>query len=86
MMKEKLQDQAFPGSVGGAIGVIWTIYGEWLGMIPPDLGDIEQVSLTGAVGIFATAIVNLIRRLVYPNQTIQLTDAGERRAQEEITS
>ena len=85
MMKEKLQDQAFPGSVGGAIGIIWTIYGEWLGLIPPELGDIELVSLTGAIGVFATAVVNLIRRFVYPNQTIQ-PDAGERRAQEEITS
>ncbi len=86
MIKEKLQDQVLPGSVGGAVGVIWTTYGAWLEIIPPDLGDVERVALTGAIGIVATALVNLIRRNIYPERYVKQPNVGERRSQEESTS
>ena len=53
--------------------IAWGFYRGW----------VEEAPL---YGIFATALVNLVRRFVYPNQPTQLTDAGERRAQKEITS
>lgn len=64
MNKIELQEQVIPGSVGGAISIIWMTYGEWMDIIPPDMSEVKYVALTAAIGVFATALVNLVRRLI----------------------
>ncbi len=64
MSKIQLQEQVIPGSVGGAISIIWMTYGEWMGIIPPDMSEVKYVALTAAIGVFSTALVNLVRRFL----------------------
>ncbi len=58
------KNQTVPGSIGAAISVIWMVYGEWWGLIPTDLGQTQELALTGAVGILGAAVVNLIMRFI----------------------
>ena len=84
MNKAQLQDQAIPGSVGGAISIIWMTYGEWMGIIPPDLSEVKYVALTAAIGVFATALVNIVRSYLPRMSANSLTQiAGDRRPQNE---
>ncbi|KKM16545.1 hypothetical protein LCGC14_1684780 [marine sediment metagenome] len=64
MNKVQLQEQVIPGSVGGAISIIWMTYGEWMSIIPPNMTEVKYVALTAAIGVFATALVNLVRRFL----------------------
>ncbi len=64
MNKAQLQEQVIPGSVGGAISIIWMTYGEWMEIIPPNMDEVKYVALTAAIGVFATALVNLVRRFL----------------------
>ncbi len=64
MNKVQLQEQVIPGSVGGAVSVIWMTYGEWMGIIPPNMSEVKYVALTAAIGVFATALVNLVRKFL----------------------
>ena len=59
------QKQIVPGTIGGALGVIWMVYGDWLEIVPPELGQTQELALTAAVGVIGTTLVNLVR-LVLP--------------------
>ncbi len=61
MNKFKMEEQAVPGSIGGALSVIWMFYGQWFGWVPPELSDPQQLTLMGAIAIAATTGVNFIR-------------------------
>ena len=84
MNKLQLQEQVVPGSVGGAISIIWMTYGEWMGIIPPDLNEVKYVALTAAIGVFATALVNIVRIYLPRMNADSLTQiAGDRRLHDE---
>ncbi len=84
MNKAQLQDQAIPGSVGGAISIIWMTYGEWMGVIPPDMNEVKYIALTAAIGVFATALVNIVRSyLPRANANSPTQIVGDRRLQDE---
>ena len=59
-----LAKQAVPGTIGGALGIIWMVYGDWLGMVPPDLSQTKELALTAAVGIMGTTLANLVRAVL----------------------
>ncbi len=61
MNKFKMDQQAVPGTIGGASSVIWMFYGAWAGWVPPDLTAVQEVALAGAIGVIATTLVNFIR-------------------------
>lgn len=84
MNKEQLQAQVVPGSVGGAISIIWMTYGEWMGIIPPDLNEVKYLALTTAVGVFATALVNVVQSFLPNLGTVSITQPdGTRRMNNE---
>ncbi len=59
-----LQNQTVPGSIGAALSIVWMVYGAWWGLVPADLGQTQELALTGAVGVLGTALVNLIMRFI----------------------
>lgn len=61
MNKFKMEEQAVPGTIGGAISIIWMFYGTWWGLVPPNLEVPQEMALMGAVAIAATTLVNFIR-------------------------
>ena len=85
MNKVQLQEQVIPGSVGGAISIIWMTYGEWMEIIPPNMNEVKYVALTAAIGVFATALVNLVRRFLpkESNITYATQPDGTRRMNDE---
>ncbi len=58
------KNQVVPGSIGGALALIWMSYGSWWGLVPPDIGQTQEQLLTGAVGVLGTTLVNLILRFI----------------------
>ena len=65
-MQNKVAQQAVPGTIGGALSVVWMVYGDWWGFIPPDLGQTQELALTGALAILAAGVVNVVRWLLLP--------------------
>ena len=59
-----LKKQTVPGSLGGAISIIWMIYGDWGGLVPPELSQTQELTLTAAIALVATALVNLILKFL----------------------
>ena len=58
------KNQTVPGSIGAALSVIWMVYGNWWGLVPPDMASELALAFTGAVGVLGTAVVNLVMRFI----------------------
>ena len=61
--------QVMPGTLGGAFSVIYMIYGEWWGIVPKELGQTQELALTGAIAVLAAGVVNLIKYLLPKKET-----------------
>ena len=59
-----MKNLTVPAAIGAAIAVLWMRYGDWGGLVPPGLTEPQEIALTGAVGVLATAAVNLVMRLI----------------------
>lgn len=62
--KLNLQEQTLPGAVGASLSVVWMAYGEWANIVPPDLGQGQELALTAALGVIFTALANMVRALL----------------------